>query len=142
MAEAKEGSTVKVHYTGKLEDGTVFDSSEGRDPIEFTVGAGQIIPGFENGVTGMKPGDKKTVEVTADDAYGPRNEQMIQEFQKSELPPDLELEEGMQLQAQGPNNQPLLLTVAEVRDESVLLDANHPLAGKDLTFEIELLEVA
>lgn len=141
MAGVKQGDKVQVHYTGKFADGTVFDSSEGRDPLEFTLGAGQIIPGFEEGVKDMEEGDKKTIEVSSEQAYGPRDEQLLKEISKEELPPDLQVSEGMQLQAQGPDNQPILLTVAEVKDDSVVLDANHPLAGQDLTFDVELVKV-
>ncbi len=141
MTQAKNGDTVSIHYTGKLPDGTPFDSSEGRDPLEFKLGEGQVINGFEQAVEGMSQGESKTFEVPADQAYGQRLDELVHEVPKDRLPPDIEVQEGMQLQAVGPNEQPVLLTVAEVGDETVKLDANHPLAGQDLTFEVELVEI-
>lgn len=143
MPEAKAGDTVKVHYTGKLKDGTQFDSSEGREPLEFTIDEGKIIPGFEQAVIGMSPGEHKTVVIPEAQAYGPRREEAVQEAPKSALPPELEpqLQEGMQLQANNPQGQPMILTVTRVGDESITLDANHPLAGQDLIFELELVEI-
>lgn len=144
MTEAKNGNTVKVHYTGKLEDGTQFDSSSGRDPLEFTVGEGQIIPGLEQAIVGMNEGDSKTVTVPSDEAYGPRSDQALQEVPKSMLPEHIlsELQIGMQLQATSPNGQPMLLTVVGVGAETVTMDANHPLAGQDLVFDVQLVSVA
>lgn len=141
MSQAKNGDTVSIHYTGKLPDGTPFDSSEGREPLEFKLGEGQVINGFEEAVEGMAQGESKTFEVSADQAYGPRLDELVHEVPKDRLPPDIEVQEGMQLQAVGPNEQPVLLTVAEVGDETVTLDANHPLAGQDLTFEVQLVEI-
>lgn len=143
MPEAKAGDTVKVHYTGKLRDGTQFDSSEGREPLEFTIDEGKIIPGFEQAVIGMSPGEHKTVVIPEAQAYGPRREEAVQEAPKSALPPELEpqLQEGMQLQANNPQGQPMILTVTRVGDESITLDANHPLAGQDLVFDLELVEI-
>jgi len=141
MSQAKNGDTVSIHYTGKLPDGTPFDSSEGREPLEFKLGEGQVINGFEDAVEGMAQGESKTFEVPADQAYGPRLDELVHEVPKDRLPSDIEVQEGMQLQAVGPNEQPVLLTVAEVGDETVTLDANHPLAGQDLTFEVELVEI-
>lgn len=141
MSAAKQGDTVRVHYNGILNNGTQFDSSREAEPLEFKIGEGRIIPGFESAVVGMAPGDSKKVEIPSDEAYGPRREELTQEVERSRLPADLEVQEGMQLQASGPNEQPLVVTVAEVKPESVVLDANHPLAGEDLTFDIELVEV-
>ncbi len=143
MSEAKSGDTVKVHYTGKLEDGSEFDSSRGRDPLEFTLGEGQIIPGFENAVVGMNEGDTKTVVIPPENAYGKRHEEAVQQVPKTMIPEELraQLQVGMQLQARDPNDQPMMLTVMEIDDETVTMDANHPLAGKDLTFDLELVKV-
>lgn len=141
MSEAKQGDTVRVHYNGTLKNGTQFDSSREAEPLEFKIGEGRIIPGFESAVVGMTPGDSKKVEIPSNEAYGPRREELTQEVDRSRLPADLEVQQGMQLQATGPNEQPLVVTVAEVKPESVVLDANHPLAGEDLTFDIELVEV-
>ena len=141
MSNAKQGDTVKIHYTGTLDDGTQFDSSAGRDPLEFEVGSGQVIPGFDKAVDGMAVGDKKDVNIPAAEAYGERNEQMIQEVPKSALPPGLEPEEGMQLQAQNEQGQAMPLTVTAVTEKSITVDGNHPLAGKALNFAIELVEI-
>lgn len=141
MSAAKQGDTVRVHYTGALGDGTQFDSSREASPLEFKIGEGRIIPGFEEAVVGMEPGDSKQVTISSDQAYGPRREELTQEVERTMLPDDLEVQPGMQLQASGPGQQPLVVTVSEVKEGSVVLDANHPLAGKDLTFDIELVEV-
>lgn len=141
MSAAKQGDTVRVHYSGKLGDGTEFDSSREAAPLEFKIGEGRIIPGFEEAVVGMEPGNSRTVTIVSDEAYGPRREELRQEVDRGMLPEDIQVEPGMQLQASGPGQQPLVVTVAEVREASVVLDANHPLAGEDLTFEIELVEV-
>ena len=141
MTEATEGNTVKVHYTGKLDDGTVFDSSEGREPLEFTIGQGQMIPGFERGVVGMEVGETRTLVITADQAYGVHRPDGVFELDRSEIPTTIPLEVGMQLQATGPGGQPVTMTVAALSDDKVTMDANHPLAGKDLTFEIELVGI-
>ena len=144
MTQAKNGNTVKVHYTGRLEDGTQFDSSSGRDPLEFTLGTGQIIPGFEQAVEGMAEGESKTVTIGSDQAYGPRNEQAVQDMPKAMLPEEVRtnLRIGMQLQATNAEGRPMILTVAGVSEDNVTLDANHPLAGKDLVFELELVEIS
>lgn len=140
MAKARQGDTVKVDYTGKLEDGTVFDSSGNREPLEFTIGEGQVIPGFEEAVVGMAPGEEKTVKIPEDQAYGPRREDMVLEVDRGSFPPDLEPEVGQHLQmAQG--DRVTVVTVTEVSDSNVKLDANHPLAGEDLTFDIKLDEI-
>lgn len=141
MSQAKSGDTVKIHYTGTLEDGTQFDSSKDRDPLQFEVGSGQVIPGFDKAVEGMAVGEEKSVTIASDEAYGPRREQMVQEVPKTALPPDLEPEEGMALQAQGQDGQPINLTVTEIGDDTITVDANHPLAGKDLKFDIELVAI-
>lgn len=141
MGQAKQGDTVKVHYTGKLEDGTVFDSSVEREPIAFKIGAGQIIPGFEKAVEGMEPGEKTTTVIPATEAYGPRKEEALVTVERSQLPPDLEPKVGQQLQVQQEDGQGLPVRVVQVDDAKVTLDSNHPLAGKDLAFEIELVAV-
>lgn len=142
MTTARQGDTVQVHYTGRLDDGSVFDSSERRDPLEFTIGEGQIIPGFENAVLGMAAGESKTVLIDCVDAYGPRFEEMVQVLLRSEMPDDIPLEIGAQLQANHPQGGPIILTVTDLTEDEVTLDANHPLAGQDLTFEIELVAIA
>lgn len=141
MAEVKTGDTVKVHYTGKLLNGEQFDSSEGRDPLEFTVGAGQMIPGFDAALPGMKVGDKKSVNIAAKDAYGEANEEAIIEFPKENVPEDMKLEPGMSLTLSNQEGQPFPVVVKEVKDDVVILDANHFLAGKELVFDIELVEI-
>jgi peptidylprolyl isomerase len=141
MSHAKAGDKVKIHYTGKLDDGTEFDSSAGRDPLEFVLGSGQVIPGFDNAVDGMKVGENKEVRLDAEDAYGQRNDQLIQEVPKSALPDDLEPKVGMGLQSQSPDGQVMQLTVTDVADDSITVDANHPLAGKALSFDIKLVEI-
>jgi peptidylprolyl isomerase len=142
MTEVKTGDTVRIHYTGTLADGETFDSSEGRDPLEFTVGSGQIIPGLEEAIPGMTVGDKKKVEIPADQAYGPVDPNAMQPVPRKDIPDNIPLDLGTQLQVQTPQGQTLQVTVAEVGEEQVVLDANHPLAGKDLTFDIELVEIA
>lgn len=142
MAPAKDGDTVKIHYTGKLQDGTVFDSSAGREPLSFTIGSGQVIPGFEEAVIGMVENETKNVTIPVDRAYGPRNEELLINVPRSQVPSDINPEEGQRLQLQGPGNQPVLVVVTEVTDEHIVLDANPPLAGKELIFDIELLEIA
>ncbi|MBN1368897.1 MAG: peptidylprolyl isomerase [Dehalococcoidaceae bacterium] len=139
---AQNGDTVKVHYTGTLEDGSVFDSSLGRDPLEFTLGEGSVIPGFESAVNGMKIGDSKTVTIPCEQAYGQRDDNQLIEIPKSQLPENLNPAVGQQLQMQTMEGQVLVVTVTRVDDESITVDANHPLAGKDLTFKIELVEIS
>jgi peptidylprolyl isomerase len=141
MQQAKNGDKVRIHYTGKLNDGTKFDSSAGREPLEFALGSGQVIPGFDNAVDGMQVGDSKTVTIAPEEAYGPRHEQLIQEVPKTALPPELEPEVGMQLQSKAPDGQILQLLVTDVADETITVDGNHPLAGQDLTFDIELVDI-
>jgi len=141
MQTVKKGDTVKVHYHGRLTDGTTFDSSEGRAPLEFEVGAGSVIKGFDDAIIDMKIGDKKTVNIPVDQAYGPRNEEMIIDFPKERLPADLNPEVGMQLQMNSQDGQVMPVQVIEVEGDSIRLDANHPLAGEDLIFDIELVEI-
>lgn len=141
MTEVKTGDTVSIHYTGTLADGETFDSSDGREPLEFTVGAGQIIPGLDDAIPGMVVGDKKVVEVPADQAYGQMNPNARQAVPRSEIPADIPVEPGLQLQMQTPDGQVVPVMVVEVSDTEVTLDANHPLAGKDLTFAIELMSI-
>ncbi len=141
MAEAKSGKQVTVHYTGKLTDGTVFDSSQGRQPLGFTLGEGQVISGFEQAVEGMSPGEKKTVTIPSDQAYGPRREDMVVQVNKEQFPDDVDPEVGQQFQIGAENGQTFTAEVTDVQDDAVTLDANSPLAGKDLVFEIELVNV-
>ena len=141
MQQVQNGDKVKVHYHGKLRSGVTFDSSEGREPLEFTVGGGQVIPGFDQGVMGMQVGDKRTVEIDVNNAYGEKSQEMIIEFPKNQFPPDMNPEVGMQLMMNNGQGQQFPVTVTEVKEESVVLDANHPLAGQDLIFDIELVEI-
>lgn len=139
--QAKQGDVVRVHYTGRLTDGTQFDSSEGREPLEFTVGAGQMIKGFDDGVVGMNVGDKKILNIAASEAYGERDEQAIIEFPAANIPVDMKLEPGMQLTLRNQYGQPVPVIVLEVQAEVVIMDANHMLAGKELVFDVELVEI-
>ena len=139
--EAKTGDKVRVHYTGRLIDGTIFDSSEGRDPLEFTVGAGQMIKGFDAGVQGMRVGDTKTLQIAAAEAYGERDEDAIIEFPAENVPSDMKLEPGMQLSLRNQYGQPVPVVVLEIREELIIMDANHTLAGKELVFDVDLVEI-
>ena len=141
MTQVKTGDTVHIHYTGTLNDGTTFDSSEGREPLTFEVGSGQIIPGLDSAIPGMTVGDKKTVNVACDDAYGQMNPAMRQDVPRADIPAEIPLEVGSRLQMQTQDGQVISVTVAAVEEESVTLDANHPLAGEDLTFNIELVKI-
>ena len=141
MTQVKTGDTVQIHYAGTLDDGTQFDSSEGLDPLEFQVGSGQIIPGLDAALPGMTVGDKKTVNVPCDQAYGPLNPEMRQAVPREGIPADIPLDIGTQLQMQTPEGQVMPVTVVDVDEAQVTLDANHPLAGKDLTFNIELVGI-
>jgi peptidylprolyl isomerase len=141
MTQAKSGDTVRIHYTGTLDDGTEFDSSAGRDPLEFALGGGQVIPGFDSAVDGMAVGESKSVTIPPDEAYGQRHEQLVQQIPRTTLPEDMEPAVGMQLQSQGPDGQVMNLAVMEIVDDSITVDANHPLAGQALTFAIELVEI-
>lgn len=142
MTEAGQGNTVRVHYTGKLDDGSVFDSSAGGEPLQFTIGQGRMIPGFEQGVVGMQEGESRTVTIAADQAYGIHRPEGVFEVDRSEIPASIPLEVGMQLQATSADGRPAHMTVLELSDDKVKLDANHPLAGKDLTFDIEVVEIS
>lgn len=141
MTQVKSGDKIKVHYHGKLNTGETFDSSEGRDPLEFEVGSGMVIKGFDDGVTGMTVGEKKTVTIPADEAYGPVNPEMVLEMPKDRFPQDMQLENGMPLMMSDQNGQQFQVTIVEIKEAAVMLDANHPLAGKDLTFDLELVEI-
>lgn len=141
MQQVKNGDTVKVHYHGKLTDGTTFDSSEGREPLEFEVGSGSVIPGFDAGVTGMQIGEKKTINIPADEAYGQKQEDLFMEFPRDRFPADVQPEPGMQLNMSNGTDQNFPVTIVEVNDDTVILDANHPLSGEDLTFDLELVEI-
>ena len=141
MTEAKPGTTVSIHYTGTLADGSTFDSSEGRDPLTFEMGAGQIIPGLEAALSGMTPGEAKTVTIPAAEAYGDHNPQAVQQVPREAVPDHIPLDPGTQLQVQTQDGRALPVVVTEVTEEQVTLDANHPLAGKDLTFAVEVVSV-
>ena len=141
MSQVKSGDTVQVHYTGKLDDGTQFDSSVEREPLQFAVGEGQVIEGFDKAVEGMAVGEKKSVRIPAEEAYGQRHEQLVQDVPKSALPDDLEPVVGMQLQAPEPSGQVMRLVVVAVAEDSITVDGNHPLAGEALNFDVELVEI-
>lgn len=141
MTTVGDGKTVRVHYTGKLEDGTVFDSSEGREPLEVTVGAGMVIPGFEKGITGMKSGEKKTITIGPNEAYGERREDLVATVERSQIPETITPEVGMTLQLKRTDGSVLDVLVTDLSDESITLDANHQLAGETLIFDIEVVEV-
>jgi FKBP-type peptidyl-prolyl cis-trans isomerase 2 len=141
MQQAKSGDKVKVHYYGRLTNGETFDSSEGKAPLEFEIGGGMVIKGFDEGVTGMAVGEKKTVNIPSEEAYGPRNPEMLVEFPKEKFPQDMEVEIGMQLMMNNGAGQQFPVVITEIKEEVVLLDANHPLAGQDLVFDIELVEI-
>jgi FKBP-type peptidyl-prolyl cis-trans isomerase 2 len=142
MAKAEQGKKIKVNYTGRLSDGTVFDSSEGREPLEFTLGAGQVIPGFDAGICGMEIGEKKTIEIPSEQAYGPHYDEGVMVVDRSEFPEDMHPEVGDQLQMRQPDGSGMIVVVTCADEKSVTLDANHPLAGKDLIFDVELVAVA
>ncbi|HWQ13604.1 MAG TPA: peptidylprolyl isomerase [Roseiflexaceae bacterium] len=142
MTQAKSGDTVAVHYTGTLSDGTVFDSSRDRDPLTFTLGAGQVIPGFEDAVRGMQPGETRTTTIPAGQAYGERDEDLVFEVERSHLPPNLAPEVGEQYQMRQQDGQTIVVTVQDVSPDHVTFDANHPLAGQDLTFDLELVSIS
>ena len=141
MSTAKNGDVVKVHYTGKLDDGTVFDSSREREPLSFELGQGQVIPGFEKAVLGTSVGESKSVRVPVDEGYGPHREQMVLVVPRQEIPDSIELEVGRRLQLQQQDGQALTVRITDLTEETVTLDGNHPLAGQDLNFEIELVAV-
>lgn len=142
MAQAKNGDKVKVHYTGRLDNDNVFDSSRERDPLEFQLGSGQLIPGFEEAVLGMDTGETKTFKIQANQAYGEHREELVQQVPRQQFPTDMEVKIGQRFQInQQEGEQPMVVTVTEVSDTSVTIDANHPLAGEDLTFDIELVQI-
>jgi peptidylprolyl isomerase len=138
---AKDGKTVKVHYTGTLGDGTVFDTSVEREPLEFTLGEGKVIPGFEEAVKDMKVGQSKAVTIPVDDAYGPRRDDLILEIERTQLPENLNPEVGQRLHMEQANGRQSIVIVTDISPKTITLDANHPLAGEDLTFELKLVEV-
>ncbi|WP_127903995.1 FKBP-type peptidyl-prolyl cis-trans isomerase [Solirhodobacter olei] len=142
MTQVKSGDTVRIHYTGTLTDGSVFDSSEGRDPLEFTAGSGQIIPGLDAAILGMAPGEERTVTVPAADAYGPHDPSGRQEVPRAQVPDGIPLDPGTRLQLSRADGGAIPVTVAEVTEEVVVLDTNHPLAGQDLTFKVAVVEIA
>jgi peptidylprolyl isomerase len=140
MVEVRKGDNVKVNYTGKLDDGSVFDSSEGAEPLEFTVGSGQVIVGFDEAITGMKVGESKTVRIPVEKAYGERNDEAVIQAPIEQVPPDLKPELGMRLEMGGANGEILRVVIVEIADTHITLDANPPLAGKELTFDLELVD--
>jgi peptidylprolyl isomerase len=142
MRQAENGDTVRVHYTGRLDDGTIFDSSRDRESIKFTLGRGQLIKGFEDAVVGMSVGEVKTVRIPSDEAYGPHREELVLRVPRAQFPPNIEPRKGLALSIRQPDGGIMEVEITEVSEDSVTLDANHPLAGKDLTFEIELVEIA
>ena len=142
MPRAKPGDIVRVHYTGKLEDGTVFDSSAEREPIEFTIGAGRVIPGVEEAVTGMEPGESKSATIPPEQAYGPHRDEMVTTVEREQLPPHITPTVGQQLAVQQQDGRQFNVTVTDVSDKTVTIDANHELAGKNLVFDLELVEVS
>ncbi len=142
MTEAKKGDTVKIHYTGSLQDDSVFDSSSGREPLQFNIGKGQVIPGFEEAVVGMKVGEKKTAEIPCDKAYGKRDPSMVMVVDRQHVPAEINPEVGQRLEMGGPNGELIVVNIIEVNDENITLDANPPLAGEDLVFDIELVEIS
>lgn len=141
MSKVEKNNVVRVHYTGRLTNGEQFDSSQGRDPLEFTVGAGQMITGFDSAVEGMELNEKKTITISPEEAYGPRHDQLINEVDRKNLPEDMNPEVGQSLVASSPDGRQTRVQVTAVSDESITIDANHPLAGKELEFDIELVEI-
>jgi peptidylprolyl isomerase len=142
MKKAAKGDTIKANYTGRLTDGTVFDSSEGKAPLEFEIGTGKLIAGFENGVIGMQTGNTKEITIDPEDGYGKKIQELIAEVPRDRLPDDLSPEVGQKLQVNNPNGQSFPATVTQVNDDSITLDANHPLAGKTLVFEVEVVDIS
>lgn len=142
MAQAKAGDIVKVHYTGTLTNGQIFDSSKTREPLEFTLGSGMVIPGFDAAVTGLSPGESVTQTIPSGEAYGPYQEEMVATIERENIPADFELEVGQRLQMQVPNGEAMAVTVTDVQGDTITLDGNHPLAGQDLTFELELVAIS
>ncbi|MEJ2666930.1 MAG: peptidylprolyl isomerase [Deinococcales bacterium] len=142
MTAARSGDTVRVHYVGRLDDGTVFDSSREHEPLEFTVGAGEVISGFDRAVEGMEVGEAREARIEVDDAYGERRDDLVLDVPRDQVPEGLDIEPGMRLELSQPDGEAVPVTVADIGDETVTLDANHPLAGQPLTFELELVEIA
>jgi peptidylprolyl isomerase len=141
MTQAKAGNKVKMHFTGKLDDGTVFATSTQSAPVEFTLGEGQVLPGIEEAVDGMAAGESKTVKILSEKAYGPRRDELTQDIPKESLPADLAPEVGQKLQVTQPSGEPITVSITDVSDASITIDANHPLADRDLTFELEVVDV-
>jgi peptidylprolyl isomerase len=141
MAQVKEGDTIKVHYTGKLSDGEVFDSSEGREPLTFTIGKGELIEGFESGVIGMEVGDRKTIEIAPAKGYGERSDELTAVVSREQIPSHIEVSDGQMLQIQQPDGQKINVVMRDITDDNVTLDANHPLAGKELFFDVEIVDI-
>jgi peptidylprolyl isomerase len=141
MTQVRDGDTIKIHYTGKLDDGTTFDTSLNSDPLEFTVGQHEVIPGMEDAVIGMEPGGGKTITIASNDAYGPYHEEMVVAVDRSEFPEEMDIEIDQQLSVMLDDGQSIIVIVTEIADDKVTLDANHPLAGEDLTFNIQLVEI-
>jgi peptidylprolyl isomerase len=142
MKQVEDGSTIKIHYTGRLDDGTVFDSSKEREPLEFTMGSGGLIKGFEDAVRGMTIGEMKTISIPSGEAYGPYREDLVMSINKAQLPLDIDIRQGVMLSLRHPNGGSIDALISEVTADLVTLDANHPLAGEDLTFELQLVEIA
>ncbi|MBU8923351.1 MAG: FKBP-type peptidyl-prolyl cis-trans isomerase [Bacteroidales bacterium] len=142
MREVKIGDKVKVHYTGRFTDDQVFDSSEGKEPLGFTVGEKQVIEGFDSAITGMKVGEKKTVTIDAVNAYGPKQDQLIVEVERSNIPAEIDIKEGIQLEMIRDDEETMIVTVIGLTDKLVTVDANHPMAGRDLVFDLELVDLA
>ena len=141
MIQVRENNTVKVHYVGKLSDGQVFDTSEGKEPLEFTLGQGKLIPGFEKGLIDMKLNEKKTITISKEDAYGESREDLIQEVDKSQLPEDITPEVGMGLVSKSSDGNEMNLLIVEVKEATIVIDGNHPLAGKELIFDLEVVDI-
>ncbi len=141
MQKVEKDNKVKVHYTGKLKNGQVFDTSENREPLEFKVGEGKLIPGFENGVMGMEKGETKAFEISSDEAYGPVRKELVNEISKEYLPNDLEPKIGTKLISKTPDGQEIMVFVTDIKENTVVIDANHPLAGQDLVFDIKVVEI-
>jgi peptidylprolyl isomerase len=141
MEGIKEGDVVRVHYTGKLQSGEVFDSSEGQDPLQVTIGQGKIIPGFERALIGMQNGEKKTFDLAPEQAFGERRDELVHVIEREQVPPDLKLEVGMQLALEGKDQEPIPAQVVDLSESTVTLDTNHPLAGKPITFDIDVVDI-
>jgi peptidylprolyl isomerase len=142
MGQAKEGDTVKIHYTGKLENGEVFDSSRDREPMQFKMGGGEVIPGFEKGIAGMEVGESKDITIPPEEAYGAKNEQLIFEIERNKLPDQITPEVGMPLQMTQENGQPVNVIITALTDDTITINANHPLADEILHFNVELVEIS